>query len=161
MCICKLCHKSTVDHLVLIRIRCFCCGKLHALDTVNLGFACNLHIKYTAAFAGRNIVHTPGQFLARLGNQKPSHKLFPFYREGGLGICFNFVFGNKFGQLFHSAFSFRYFGVIWIFDFEVLFCRMKSAFYSSDRNVQLFGNFGLRKLFPKIKIQDLLVFIAK
>ena len=65
MCICKLCDKSTADYLVLVRVGCLSCGEFHALNAMNPGFPCNLHIINMAAFAGRNIVHAPGQLFAR------------------------------------------------------------------------------------------------
>lgn len=59
------------------------------------------------------------------------------------------------------VFSFRYVGVIRISFLKVLFCRMQSAFYRSQRDIELFCNLCLRHIFPKVKVQDLLIFIIE
>lgn len=41
--------------------------------------------------------------------------------------------------------------------FKIVLCRMKPAFYCSDRNAQLFCDFSLRQLFPEKEIKNLLI----
>ena len=61
----------------------------------------------------------------------------------------------------HTVLSFRFFGVIWILVFEMLFCRVESAFHRTHRNIQPLCDLRLGHFLPEVQVENLLVLIAQ